>query len=190
MSGQLGGLAGATSSLGGGRGKRVCILGASGGVGHLAAQMCRAEAVDVVATCAADARQLVEAAGVRTVIDYRAADAEQQLVDGGPYDIVLDCAGKGGDYAGQLAWQYGQYVTFTSPVLGNNDQYGLVAGTVRNVCELLATNLRSVRRASGQGPDATCGGLVKWAYVAACPPAMEYLRRLVADGKVWNDWSV
>lgn len=43
LSGQLGGLAGAMTSQGGGRGKRVCILGATGGVGSIAVQISKAE---------------------------------------------------------------------------------------------------------------------------------------------------
>lgn len=47
LSGQLGGLAGAMTSHGGGRGKRVCILGATGGVGSIAVQIAKAEDAEV-----------------------------------------------------------------------------------------------------------------------------------------------
>lgn len=47
LSGQLGGITGATTSHGGGRGKRVCILGASGGVGSIAVQIAKAEDAEV-----------------------------------------------------------------------------------------------------------------------------------------------
>lgn len=187
LSGQLGGLTGAASSLGGGRGRRVCILGASGGVGHLAAQMCRAEGADVVATCAADAHELVSAAGVEHVIDYRAADAEQRLAESGPYDIVLDCAGYGGDYARKVRWSYGHYVTFTSPLLANNDAYGLLGGSVRNVLQLVADNWNTKMAAATGGGGIGGGianGLVKWAYVVTLPQAVEYLKRLLEEGKV------
>lgn len=138
--------------------------------------MCRAEGAAIVATCAADARDAIERLDCcEQIVDYRNADAGQQLVAGGPYDIVLDCAGKGAAYAAQLPWKYGQYVTLTSPLLGNNDEYGLVGGSVRNVLELLNANWRSV---------STNGGLVKWAYVAACPHAVDYLRRLLEGGMV------
>lgn len=183
LSGQLGGLTGAGSSLGGGRGRRVCILGASGGVGHLAAQMCRAEGADVVASCAADAHDLVRAAGVEHIVDYRASDAEQQLTDGGPYDIVLDCAGYGADYARKVRWSYGHYVTFTSPLLANNDAYGLLGGSVRNVMQLLADNWNTKVAANGGG-GSMANGLVKWAYVVTLPQAVEYLKRLLEEGKV------
>lgn len=138
--------------------------------------MCRAEGAAIVATCAADARGMIDALDCcELVVDYRAADAEQQLVAGGPYDIVLDCAGKGAAYALQLPWKYAHYVTFTSPLLGNNDAHGLVGGSVRNVLELLGANCKSI---------ASNGGLVKWAYVAGCPHAVEYLRRLLDGGRV------
>lgn len=175
LSGQLGDLTGAVSSRGGGRGKRICVLGASGGVGHLAVQMAVAEGVEVVATCSADAIDLVSQFGADRVIDYRQPDAEQQLASGGPYDIVLDCAGKGSAYASQVDWSFKHYVTFSSPLLRNNDEHGVVCGSVKSFVELAQTNVQSVLGKKG---------LVKWAYVAMLPNGMEYLHSLLEQGKV------
>lgn len=177
VSGQLGGLTGATTSLGGGSGKRVCILGASGGVGHLAVQLARAENCFVVATCATDAVPIVCGLGADHVIDYSADDgAHQQLADAGPYDIVLDCAGKGAEYATQVPWKYGHYVTYSSPLLKNMDQFGLVGGAVKSVGALLESNFKSY----------SAGGLVKWAYFVPSPHAIEYLHKMVNQKKVIN----
>lgn len=178
VSGQLGGLTGATTSLGGGAGKRVCILGASGGVGHLAVQMAHAESCCVVATCATDALATVAALGADHVIDYNAESAAQELAAAGPFDIVLDCAGKGADYAAtaEVQWKYGHYVTFSSPLLQNMDQFGMVGGAMKSVGSLLESNLKSFSGSSG--------GLVKWAYFVPAPHAIEYLHKMVNRNKV------
>lgn len=175
LSGQMGDLSGAVSSRGGGRGKRICILGASGGVGHLAVQMARAEEVEVVATCSADSVEMVNQLGANVVIDYRQSDAEQQLAKQGPYDIVLDCAGKGAEYASKVDWSFKHYVTFSSPLLRNNDEHGMVCGSVKSFVELAQTNMQSVLNNKG---------LVKWAYVAMLPNGLEYLQKLLEQGKV------
>lgn len=175
LSGQLGGIAGATTSLGGGQGKRVCILGASGGVGHVALQIAKAENCEIVASCATDAVPLVQGLGVTHVVDYTTPDASEQLTAYGPYDIILDCAGKGAEHATELPWKYNHYVTFTSPLLRNFDQYGLAGGSVRNVLNLIERNVQSFSAQKG---------LIKWAYFLPAPHAIEYLKRLVERKKV------
>ena len=67
--GQMVGSLGALTSRGGGRGKRVCILGATGGVGSIAVQIVKAECGEIVATCATDATSQIKALGADYVID-------------------------------------------------------------------------------------------------------------------------
>lgn len=181
LSGQLGDLSGAVTSRGGGCGKRICILGASGGVGHLAVQMARAEEVEVIATCSADSMKMVGELGANVIIDYRQPNAEQRLASEGPYDIVLDCAGKGAEYAAQVAWSFKHYVTFSSPLLRNNDEHGMVCGSVKSFVELAQTNFQSVLNNKG---------LVKWAYVAMLPNGLEYLHKLLEQGKVKSNFNI
>lgn len=70
LTGQLGNLIGAISPVGGGRGKKVLVLGSAGGVGTLAVQMLLAEGIEVYATCSTDAMELVQNLGVDYVFDY------------------------------------------------------------------------------------------------------------------------
>lgn len=175
LSGQLGGITGATTSLGGGQGKRICVLGASGGVGNIAVQIAKAENVEIVATCATDAVPIIHALGIKHVIDYKRPEAIDQLVSYGPYDIILDCAGKGADYAKEVPWKYDNYVTFTSPLLKNFDHYGLAGGSVHNLLHLIESNFKSL---------STQKGLVKWAYFVPVPHAIEYIQKLVERQKV------
>lgn len=83
LTGQLGNLLGAISPVGGGRGKKVLVLGAAGGVGTLAVQILLAEGVEVYATCSTDAVEMVQNLGVRYVLDYNEPAHVQQLASVG-----------------------------------------------------------------------------------------------------------
>lgn len=175
LSGQLGGLTGAMTSRGGGRGKRVCILGATGGVGSIAVQIAKAEDAEVVATCATDAVSQIEALGITHVVDYTHPEAAKDLTRFGPYDIILDCAGKGSQYAAEVPWRYQNYVTFTSPTLKNMDAMGLAFGAAKNIFEIVQENIKSLT---------TQQGFIKWAYFVPAPHGIDYLKNLVDRNKL------
>lgn len=175
ITGQLGGLSGALTSQGGGRGKKICIMGGSGGVGSMALQIAKAENLYIVVSCSPDAFDMVQALGADQVIDYTAPDAIQQFCTNGPYDIILDCAGKGAEYATQIPWKYDQYITFTSPVLRNIDNYGLAVGLLKNLYKIVENNVQSMTKQRA---------LTKWAYFVPAPQGIHYLQRLVENNKV------
>lgn len=179
VSGGLGGITGALTSQGGGSGKRICVLGASGGVGSIAVQIAKAENVQVIASCSTNAIPIVEHLGADHIIDYTSSDAIELFAMHGPYDIILDCAGQGTDYAKQMPWKFDQYITFTTPMLKNFDSFGLGVGLFKNAFNLLENNLQSL---------ATHRALVKWAYFLPAPQAIEYLRNLVERKKVCIAW--
>lgn len=70
--------------------QRVLIVGASGGVGHLAVQIARAMGCYVVGVCSTRNVELVRGLGANELIDYTKPDsfAGQAL-----FDVVLDCVG-------------------------------------------------------------------------------------------------
>lgn len=68
--------------------ERVLIVGASGGVGHLAVQIARAAGATVVGVCSGRNAALVLGLGAHEVIDYTQPDPYR---DTQPFDIVLDC---------------------------------------------------------------------------------------------------
>lgn len=79
-------------------GKRVLILGASGGVGQLAVQVAKnVQRAFVVGVCSARNVAFVRGLGADEVIDYGAGDPLDQARAFGPYDAVIDCVG---GYAG------------------------------------------------------------------------------------------
>jgi len=70
--------------------QRVLVLGASGGVGHLAVQIARAAGATVVAVSSAKNHALLESLGAHELIDYTRPDPYDSLA---PCDVVLDCVG-------------------------------------------------------------------------------------------------
>ena len=74
-------------------GKRLLIVGASGGVGHFAVQIAAAAGAHVTAVCGTRNLEMVTNLGADEVIDYR----KQKTFDnkeGLPYDLVFDCVGE------------------------------------------------------------------------------------------------
>lgn len=74
-----------------GRGDRVLVHAASGGVGHLAVQIAGALGAEVVATASERNHGFLRELGAAEVIDYHAGPVSEQLSE--PVDAVLDLVG-------------------------------------------------------------------------------------------------
>jgi NADPH:quinone reductase-like Zn-dependent oxidoreductase len=68
-------------------GMRVLVNGASGGVGHFAVQIARAQGGEVTAVCSGGNAAMVSELGAAHVIDYRAQD---YTTLGQQYDVIFD----------------------------------------------------------------------------------------------------
>lgn len=68
-------------------GKRVLIIGASGGVGHLAVQIAKSYGANVTAVCSGRNAELMRRLGADRTIDYTQAT---DLRGPQPYDLILD----------------------------------------------------------------------------------------------------
>ena len=71
-----------------GASQRVLVVGASGGVGHLAVQIAKSTGATVVGVCSAKNAALVRELGADDVVDYAAPDPYRGQA---PFDIILDC---------------------------------------------------------------------------------------------------
>ena len=60
-------------------GQRVLVVGASGGVGHVAVQLLSRMGVQVTGVCSTPNVDFVKSCGAVDVVDYRAGDAIEQL---------------------------------------------------------------------------------------------------------------
>nr|WP_281376513.1 NAD(P)-dependent alcohol dehydrogenase [Actinomycetospora corticicola] len=74
-------------------GARVTVVGATGGVGHLAVQLARRRGAVVTAVCGPGKADVAESLGASRVVDY----TSQRLADAidAPQDLVLDTVGTG-----------------------------------------------------------------------------------------------
>lgn len=73
-----------------GRGTRVLINGATGGVGHFAVQMAKAMGAHVTATCSSANSKLAKDLGADEVYGY---SGDNTVPDGTPFDAILDAWG-------------------------------------------------------------------------------------------------
>ncbi len=71
---------------------RVLILGAAGGVGHLAVQLASRVGAFAVGVCSTRNVAFVESLGGKAV-DYSRGDVSEAAKALGPFDVVLDCVG-------------------------------------------------------------------------------------------------
>lgn len=156
----------------GNRGRaKVCVLGASGGVGALAVRIAKAENAEVTATCSTSAIAVVEKLDVDRIIDYTDADVEERFRDL-DFDIILDCAGLGPAYATKMPWKYCRYVTLVPPILPNTDSSGLLLGLIRSAATLLVDNAQSLWYKRG---------LILWGIFRADRRGIEYLKKLADE---------
>jgi NADPH:quinone reductase-like Zn-dependent oxidoreductase len=71
-------------------GQRVLILGAAGGVGHLAVQIAKSRGAYVIGTARAAKHEFLETLGVDEAIDYTSETVEDRVRD---VDVVVDLVG-------------------------------------------------------------------------------------------------
>jgi NADPH:quinone reductase-like Zn-dependent oxidoreductase len=77
-------------------GQRVLVLGAAGGVGHLAVQIAKARGAHVIGTARPEKHAFLSALGVDEAIDYTSEAVEDRVAD---VDVVLDLVGDEGTAA-------------------------------------------------------------------------------------------
>lgn len=87
---------------------RVLVVGASGGVGHVAVQLAKGAGAHVTGVCSARNAELVRGLGAAAVIDYAQPDAFKGQA---PFDLVLDCVGADAAKWLPLVREGGRYVS-------------------------------------------------------------------------------
>lgn len=92
------------------------------------------------------------------------------------FDIIVDCAGLGSGYAIESQLKFNKYVTFTTPILKNFDNLGLVRGLLTSVSNLFCPNVTALKH----------GGRIMWAYFVPSNEGITYIHNLVSSGKVCN----
>lgn len=134
----------------------------------------KAENVNITASCSTSAIPLVRRLGADKIIDYTQANATEQF-RGLSFDLILDSAGLGAEYANKVPWQFTEYVTLFPPLLRNIDSNGVVVGSLDSLNTLWNNNLDTLSRHKG---------FVMWGIFTPLPQGIEYLTKLAAAGKV------
>ncbi|XP_053566567.1 reticulon-4-interacting protein 1, mitochondrial [Bombina bombina] len=158
-------------------GKRVLIVGASGGVGTAAIQLLKAWGGHVTAVCSEDAFNLMKDLGADDVIDYKAADLEVQLKPRELFDVILDNVGGTTE---KLAlqflkpWSGATYVTLVTPFLLNTDRLGIADGMMRTGVTLSSKVVKHL-----------CKGIhYRWGFFTPSGSSLDEISELVEAGKI------
>lgn len=158
-------------------GKRVLILGASGGVGTFAIQVMKAWDAHVTAVCSQDASELVRKLGADDVIDYKSGSVEEQLKSSKPFDFILDSVG-GSTETWALSvlrrWSGATYVTLVTPFLLNMDRLGIADGMLQTGVTVGSKTLKHFWQ----------GVHYRWAFFMASGPCLDDIAELVEAGKI------
>lgn len=159
------------------RGKRVLLLGASGGLGLFATQLFKAWGAEVTATCRSDAADLVLSHGADITVDYTTPSAWRDLEHLQGFDYILDTVGGDApEHALNLLRQMNlsKYISIKTPLLNNNDQFGVVGGLAKSALSLGMQALQGYRS----------GNQVLWAFFVPNSKALEHVAQLVDQGRI------
>ncbi|XP_075720327.1 NAD(P)H oxidoreductase RTN4IP1, mitochondrial isoform X2 [Rhinoderma darwinii] len=158
-------------------GKRVLIIGSSGGVGTAAIQLLKSWGAHVTAVCSGNAFTVMKDLGADDIIDYTVASLQDQLKTKDPFDAILDNVGGTSE---ELALQYlkpwsgATFVTLVTPFLYNNDRLGIADGMMRTGVTLVSKVMKHY-----------CKGIhYRWGFFAPSGPFLDEIGELVDAGKI------
>ncbi|XP_064303597.1 reticulon-4-interacting protein 1, mitochondrial isoform X3 [Phalacrocorax carbo] len=158
-------------------GKRVLILGASGGVGTFALQLVKAWGAHVTAVCSHDASTLMKKLGADDVIDYKSGNLEEQLKTLPLFDFILDNVGGSTEkWALDLLkkWSGATYVTLVTPFLINMDKLGVADGMLQTGVTVGSKTVKHLFK----------GVHYRWAFFMPSGPSLDEIAELVDSGKI------
>ncbi|MFT2018411.1 NAD(P)-dependent alcohol dehydrogenase [Streptomyces sp. 796.1] len=155
-----------------GPGTRVAVIGASGGVGHLAVQLARAADAFVVGVASARNQEFVRSLGADETIDRETTDVATRF-GADSFDVVIDCVGGREQWlrAQRVLRPGGRFVTIA------RDEDGQV--TPASATRLLTTI--TARRLRGVGPRGTKYVPV---FLKASATLLHRANALVTDGQL------
>jgi NADPH:quinone reductase-like Zn-dependent oxidoreductase len=127
-----------------GRGQRVLILGAAGGVGHLAVQIAKSRGAYVIGTASAAKHAFLAELGADEAVDYTSEAVEERVRDA---DVLLDAVGGDGTVAALGALRDGG-LAIVIPSVSNVDNLRAQVGDRVRITGLLVepdrTGLESI----------------------------------------------
>ncbi|KAK6986604.1 reticulon-4-interacting protein 1 mitochondrial [Biomphalaria glabrata] len=158
-------------------GKRLLILGGSGGIGTFSIQLAKAWGMHVTVTSSTDAIDLVTSLGADTVIDYKTKKLWNELKLHEKFDYILDTVG--GEYTDKsLAflspWKSAHLVTLVTPLLKNCDDFGTVPGLFKAALSAGVDTFKGL----------TSGRSVRWAIFTPNGSALDRVKQMVETEQI------
>ncbi|KAF7281482.1 hypothetical protein GWI33_004728 [Rhynchophorus ferrugineus] len=155
------------------KGLRVLVLGGSGGVGSAAIQLLKTQGCIVYTTCSSDAVDFVSALNPDLVFDRNNSNFNKDVELEGKYHVILDAANVG-IHNIPNNWKYETYITLNSPLLINNDKYGLPGGLLKSAKDLFDANIKNI-----------CDGkTVRWGYFVPSSTGFQFVNDLICREKI------
>ncbi|XP_043920863.1 reticulon-4-interacting protein 1, mitochondrial [Protopterus annectens] len=159
------------------KGKRILIIGASGGVGTVAIQMLKSWGAHVTAVCSGNAAEMVMGLGADCVVDYKSENVEQQLKKLDLFDFILDNVG--GDTEKWVTqrlktWSGAKYVTLVTPFLLNTDRLGVADGMMQTGATIASKALKHLCR----------GVHYRWGFFIPSGQSLDEIAELVDADKI------
>nr|CAH0099676.1 unnamed protein product [Daphnia galeata] len=160
----------------GSKGKKVLVLGATGGVGTIAIQLLKNLGTLVFSTGSSEAIPFLLQLGSDFAVDYTSPEADSELEQFGGFDVILDCTGRTEKFSYSLLkpWANAKYVTLSPPTLRNFDDHGLIGGLMKNGLDLLAANSTAIIE----------GKTLRWAYFIPSSTALTQIVDLARQKKL------
>ena len=163
---------------------KVLVLGASGGVGTFAVQLLKALNYSVVAV--SQDFEMVVKLGADVVLDYTAPSYQSDLQKLATFDVIFDFAGLENQALKFMdllrPWSNAKLVTLMSPLLRSTDQDGLIAGSLKTLASVVATNAQTALSKNGTS--------YRYGYFMLNPYALQTITNLVEKGKVIYNFAI
>uniref|UniRef100_A0A915DN07 Enoyl reductase (ER) domain-containing protein n=1 Tax=Ditylenchus dipsaci TaxID=166011 RepID=A0A915DN07_9BILA len=99
----------------------------------------------IVATCSDKNCEMVENLGAKA-IDYNSTTAKEQIIDEGPFEVILDCADSElARWSDQImgVWRNCVHVSLVSPLLADTDRYGAPMGLATSLVKMFCRSYKS-----------------------------------------------
>ncbi|CAF3518762.1 unnamed protein product [Rotaria sordida] len=158
-------------------GKRALLIGASGGVGHIATQLLKNLGMEITALCRSDSFDYIRQIGAEDAVNYRQKDWFVELSQKPKYDFIFDTVGPRYytfEFMSSLLNRGGTFVTIVTPIFRNVDKYGLISGLSRTAYQATKQTLTGWSN----------GINYRWAYYSADGNVLNEIKKLVEQNKL------
>ncbi|CAF4250429.1 unnamed protein product [Rotaria sp. Silwood2] len=157
--------------------KRALLIGASGGVGHVATQLLKNLGMEITALCSPDSFDYIRQLGAEDAVNYREKDWLVELSRKPKYDIIFDTVGPryySFELMSSLLNRGGTFVTIVTPIFRNVDKYGLISGLSRTVYQATKQSLFGLSNNVNY----------RWAVYTADGKVLNEIKKLVEQNKL------